>query len=371
MNFDFSEEQTQLRATVRRFLDENCSSKVVRAALEGADKYDSRLWKGLADLGLLGVAIPETYGGAGAGALELCVVAEELGRALAPVPYSSSIYLAAELLRLSGDETQMRRWLPKIASGTAIGTLALAEGPGDIAPGGIRSVVKGGKLRGAKVFTPDGEIADFAIVAARVNDADVGLFVVDLADRGVSRTRVESVDPSRNHAEIVFENAVADPLGAVDEGWALLMRGLDRAAALMAFEQVGGADRALEMARDYALDRMAFGRPIGSFQAIKHKLADVYVANTLARSNAYYAAWALAAGEGELAEAAANARISATEAYRLSAAESLQTHGGIGFTWEHDCHLHYRRANLLAVALGSPRYWENRLIEAMLRRNAA
>src|SRR5271156_2432201 len=195
MNFDFSEEQKQLRATVRRFLDENCSSKVVRAALEGADKYDSRLWNGLADLGLLGVAIPETYGGAGAGALELCVVAEELGRALAPVPYSSSIYLAAELLRLSGDETQMRRWLPKIASGTAIGTLALTEGPGDIAPGGIRSVVRGGKLRGVKSFTPDGEIADFAIVAARVDDADVGLFVVDLADRGVSRTGVESVDP--------------------------------------------------------------------------------------------------------------------------------------------------------------------------------
>ena len=141
MNFDFSEEQKQLRATVRRFLDENCSSKVVRAALEGVHKYDSRLWKGLADLGLLGVAIPETYGGAGAGALELCAVAEELGRALAPVPYSSSIYLAAELLRLSGDEIQMRRWLPKIASGEAIGTLALAEGPGDIAPGGIRSVV--------------------------------------------------------------------------------------------------------------------------------------------------------------------------------------------------------------------------------------
>jgi acyl-CoA dehydrogenase len=174
---------------------------------------------------------------------------------------------------------------------------------------------RGGKLRGAEVFTPDGEIADFAIVAARVNDADVGLFVVDLADRGVSRARVGSVDPSRNHAEIVFDNAVAEPLGALDEGWALLTRGLDRAAALMAFEQVGGADRALEMARDYALDRMAFGRPIGSFQAIKHKLADAYVANTLARSNACYAAWALAAGEGELAEAAANARISATEAY--------------------------------------------------------
>ncbi len=371
MNFDFSQEQKQLRATVRRFLDENCTSKVVRAALEGADKYDARLWKGLAELGLLGVAIPEAYGGTGAGALELCVVAEELGRALAPVPYSSSIYLAAELLSVAGDEAQMRRWLPKIASGEAIGTLALVEGPGDIAPGAIRSVVRGGKLRGVKTFTPDGEIADFAIVAARASDAGVGLFVVDLSGPGVSRAGVECVDPSRGHAEIRFEDAAAEPLGAVQEGWALLTRALDRAAALTAFEQVGGADRALEMARDYALDRMAFGRPIGSFQAIKHKLADMYVANTLARSNAYYAAWALAANAGELAEAAANARISATEAYRMSARESLQTHGGVGFTWEHDCHLHYRRANLLAVGLGSPRYWENRLIDAMLQRNAA
>jgi alkylation response protein AidB-like acyl-CoA dehydrogenase len=329
------------------------------------------LWKGLGELGLLGVAIPEAYGGTGAGALELCVVAEELGRALAPVPYASCIYLAAELLRLSEDEAHMRRWLPKIASGEAIGTLALVEGPGDAAPGAIRSEVRDGKLRGVKTFTPDGEIADFAIVAARAEGGDVGLFVVELTGRGVSRNRVESVDPSRNHAEIVFEDAVAESLGAANEGWALLTRALDRAAAFMSFEQVGGADRALEMARDYALDRMAFGRPIGSFQAIKHKLADMYVANTLARSNAYYAAYALAANEGELAEAAANARISATEAYRLSARESLQAHGGIGFTWEHDCHLHYRRANLLAVALGSPRYWENRLIDAMLRRNAA
>ena len=182
----------------------------------------------------------------------------------------------------------MRRWLPKIASGEAIGTLALVEGPGDAAPAAIRSAVRGGKLRGVKTFTPDGEIADFAIVAARGEGGDVGLFVVDRAGRGVSRTGVESVDPSRNHAEIVFEDAVAEPLGAAKEGWAMLTRALDRAAALMAFEQVGGADRALEMARDYALDRMAFGRPIGSFQAIKHMLADMYVANTLARSNAYY-----------------------------------------------------------------------------------
>jgi alkylation response protein AidB-like acyl-CoA dehydrogenase len=371
MNFDFSQEQQELRATARRFLSENSSSKAVRAVLEGPSKYDARLWEGLAELGLLGVAIPETYGGTGAGALELCVVAEELGRALAPVPYSSCVYLAAETLKLSGDEVQMKRWLPKIASGEAIGTLAWVEGPGEPAPAAIRSVVRGGKLRGVKTATPDGEIADFAIVAARAGDDDVGLYVVDLAGPGVSRAGVESIDPTRNHAEIRFDDAAAEPLGASGEGWATLTRALDRAAALMAFEQVGGADRALEMARDYALDRMAFGRPIGSFQAIKHKLADMYVANTLARSNAYYAAWALAASEGDLPEAAANARVSATEAYRLSARESLQTHGGIGFTWEHDCHLHYRRANLLAVALGPPRYWENRLIEAMLRRNAA
>ncbi|MEI2734165.1 MAG: acyl-CoA dehydrogenase family protein [Rhodoblastus sp.] len=366
MNFDFSDEQKQLRDEARRFLSENCTPKHVRAILEGKDTYDRALWKGLADLGLIGVAIPEEFGGAGAGRLELCVVAEELGRALAPVPYSSTVYLAAELLMLAGTDAQKKAWLPKIASGEAIGALALVEGVGDPTPRSIMTAAVGGKISGTKTLVADGGVADFAIVVARE-----GLFIVDLEGAGVSRENVETVDPTRNHARIVFDNAPADPLGAGADAWSLVDKVLDRAAVLVAFEQIGGADRALEMGRDYALDRIAFGRPIGSFQAVKHILADMYVAATLARSNAYYGAWALSTDAGELAEAAANARVSATQAYQLCAKNNNQVHGGMGFTWEFDCHLYYRRSNLLALTLGSLTMWENRLIDEMRKRNAA
>ena len=366
MNFDFSDEQKQLRDEARRFLSENCTPKHVRAILEGKDTYDRALWKGLADLGLIGVAIPEEFGGAGAGRLELCVVAEELGRALAPVPYSSTVYLAAELLMLAGTDAQKKAGLPKIAAGEAIGALALVEGVGDPTPRSIMTAAVGGKISGTKTLVADGGVADFAIVVARE-----GLFIVDLEGAGVSRENVETVDPTRNHARIVFDNAPADPLGAGADAWSLVDKVLDRAAVLVAFEQIGGADRALEMGRDYALDRIAFGRPIGSFQAVKHILADMYVAATLARSNAYYGAWALSTDAGELAEAAANARVSATQAYQLCAKNNNQVHGGMGFTWEFDCHLYYRRSNLLALTLGSLTMWENRLIDEMRKRNAA
>ncbi|MFV0281562.1 MAG: acyl-CoA dehydrogenase family protein [Rhodoblastus sp.] len=368
MNFDFSDEQKQLRDEARRFLSENCTPKEVRAVLEGKDTYDRALWKGLADLGLIGVAIPEEFGGAGAGRLELCVIAEELGRALAPVPYSSTVYLAAELLMLAGSDAQKKAWLPKIAAGEAIGALALVEGAGDPTPASIATSAAGGKVSGTKTLVPDGGIADFAIVATRE-----GLFIVDLNGPGVKRENVETVDPTRNHARIVFDKAAGDQLGGagLKESWALIDKVLDRAAVLVAFEQIGGADRALEMGRDYALDRIAFGRPIGSFQAVKHILADMYVAATLARSNAYYGAWALSTDAGELAEAAANARVSATQAYQLCAKNNNQVHGGMGFTWEFDCHLYYRRSNLLALTLGSLTLWENRLIDQMRKRNAA
>ena len=185
------------------------------------------------------------------------------------------------------------------------------------------------------------------------------------------RTIIETLDPTRAHAKIDFVNTPAEPLGPKGHGWRILQDVLDRAAVLTAFEQVGGADRALEMARDYALDRMAFGRPIGSFQAIKHMLADMYVAATLARSNAYYGAWALSTGAAELPRAAATARVSATQAFQLCAKNNIQTHGGMGFTWEFDCHLYYRRANLLALSLGSLSQWEDKLITRMRATNAA
>ena len=375
MNFDFSDDQKQLRDQARRFLAEKCSPKAVRAVLEGKADYDRDLWKGLAEMGFLGVAIPEEYGGTGAGHLELCVIAEELGRALAPVPFSSTVYLAAEALLLAGSEEQKQKWLPKISSGEAIGTLALFEGTGNPSPAAVKLAVSNGTLTGTKKPVADGAIADFAIVAARTGNSgretDVSLFLVDLKAGGVTAKPLQNVDPSRQQAELTFAGAKAEPLGAANEGWSILSRVMDRAAVLIAFEQVGGADRALEMGRDYALDRIAFGRPIGSFQAIKHILADMYVSATLARSNSYYGAWALSTDATELPEAAAAARISATQAFQHCAKQNIQVHGGMGFTWEFDCHLYYRRSNALALSLGSQSYWEDQLIDRMRQKNAA
>jgi alkylation response protein AidB-like acyl-CoA dehydrogenase len=343
--------------------------------LDGKDPYDRELWKGLAEMGFLGVAIPEEFGGAGAGHLELCVIAEEMGRALAPVPFSSTVYLAAEALLIAGSQAQKQKWLPKIAAGEAIGTLALFEGKGNPSPQGIKLTASGGVLNGVKKPVPDGAIADLVIVAARTGssgrEGDISLFLVDMKGGGVESKALTNVDPTRGQAELTFKDCKAEPLGAAGEGWSIISQVLDRAAVLIAFEQVGGSDRALEMGRDYALDRIAFGRPIGSFQAVKHMLADMYVAATLARSNCYYGAWALSTNAGELPEAAAAARISATQAFQHCAKNNIQVHGGMGFTWEFDCHMYYRRANALALGLGSLSYWEDALIDRMRKKNAA
>jgi alkylation response protein AidB-like acyl-CoA dehydrogenase len=375
MNFDFSDDQKQMRDAARKFLAEKCPPKAVRAVLDGKAPYDKELWNGLAEMGFLGVAIPEEFGGAGAGHLELCVIAEEMGRALAPVPFSSTVYLAAEALMIAGSEAQKQKWLPKIASGEAIGTLALFEGKGNPSPKAIKCVASGGTLNGVKKPVADGAIADFAVVAVRTGssgrDSDISLFVVDLSDGGVEVKELTNVDPTRGQAELTFKNVKGEPLGAAGDGWSILTQVLDRAAVLVAFEQVGGADRALEMGRDYALDRIAFGRPIGSFQAVKHMLADMYVSATLARSNSYYGAWALSTNASELPEAAASARISATQAFQHCAKNNIQVHGGMGFTWEFDCHMYYRRANAVALGLGSLSYWEDQLIDRMRKKNAA
>ncbi|QOZ22939.1 acyl-CoA dehydrogenase family protein [Bradyrhizobium sp. CCBAU 51753] len=375
MNFDFSDEQKQMRDEARKFLSEQCPPKAVREVLDGKAPYDKALWKGLAEMGFLGVAIPEKFGGAGAGHLELCVIAEEMGRALAPVPFSSTVYLAAEAILIAGSDAQKQKWLPKIAAGDAIGTLALFEGKGNPSPKAINVTANGGVLNGVKKPVADGAIADFAVVAARTGssgrESDISLFIVDLKGSGVEVKPLTNIDLTRGQAEISFKDAKGEPLGAAGEGWGVITQVLDRAAVLMAFEQVGGADRALEMGRDYALDRIAFGRPIGSFQAIKHMLADMYVSATLARSNCYYGAWALSTDAGELREAAAAARISATQAFQHCAKNNIQVHGGMGFTWEFDCHMYYRRANAVAVGLGSLSYWEDALIDRMRKKNAA
>lgn len=375
MDFDFSDDQKQLKDQARRFLEAKSSPKSVRVILEGPEPYDKALWKGLAEMGFMGTAIPEEFGGLGATYLELCVIAEELGRAVAAVPFSSSIYLAAEFLLAAGTQAQKEAYLPKLASGELIGCLALSEGIGNPTPKTIQASVAGAKLTGTKLPVLDGNAADFAVVAARTgagnDERAISLFLVDLKAAGVKRENVETIDPTRKQAKIEFSGAAVEPLGAAGEGWRILNEVLDRAAVLTAFEQLGGADRALEMGRDYALDRMAFGRPIGSFQAVKHMLADMYVSATLARSNCYYGAWALSTRSAELPEAAATARVSATQAYQHCSKNNIQVHGGMGFTWEFDCHLFYRRSNLLALSLGSLSVWEDKLIERLRAKNAA
>ncbi|MDA1101109.1 MAG: acyl-CoA/acyl-ACP dehydrogenase [Proteobacteria bacterium] len=368
MNFEFSDDQRMLRDQARRFLMDKSPPEVVRQTLETEQTYDRELWRQFGEMGWLGAAIPEEYGGSGLGHLELCVLAEELGRALAPTPFASSIYLGAEALLTAGSEDQKQNYLPDLATGAAIWCLALSEGPHPATLGNITTEVSRGRLSGEKIPVADGDIADWAIVVAR-EGALAGLYIVDLNGDGVSRQIVNTMDPSRSQARLSFTDAKVEKLGA--EGWPMLERIQDRAAVLMAFEQIGGAQACLEMAKEYALGRFAFGRPIAGYQAIKHRLADMYIQIELARSNAYYGAWALSTNAAELPVAAATARVAATEAYNFAARENVQVHGGMGFTWEFNCHLYYRRARQLALVLGSQRRWKDRLIRALERRNAA
>jgi len=365
MNFEFSDEQNLLREQAQSFLAKTCPLTAVRKVLDGKASYDEGTWRGMIELGWTATTIPEQYEGLGLGYLELCVLAEELGRSLAPTPFSSSLYLATEALLCFGSAAQKARYLPKLATGEWIGTFALAEGAGAVSPTRLRTKAGKDTVKGTKVPVADGDVANFAIVLARETGRAASMYLVDLNGTGVKRKVVDTLDPTRSHAEIRFADAPAELLGARGEGWQQTDRLFDRAAVPFAFEQIGGAQAALDMARNYALGRYAFGRPIASFQAIKHKLADMYIAATLARSNGYYGAWALSSDARELPLAAATARVSATEAFHECAKENIQTHGGMGFTWEFDCHLYYRRAKLLSVNLGALPTWKDRLVTAL------
>jgi alkylation response protein AidB-like acyl-CoA dehydrogenase len=365
MNFDFSEDQKFLQKTARDYLADQAPLSVAREILESSASYHEGLWKGVAEMGWLGTAVPEEYGGAGFGHLELAVIAEEIGRALSPIPFSSSVYLATEGLMLAGKEEQKKRHLPRLASGELIGTLALSEGPGQIRPEELQTTFADGRLNGAKRPVPDGDVAGLALVAAREPSGAVSLVLADLDGEGVERRPVESIDPSRSQASIEFRNAPGELLGGAGQGWELVEQLLNRAAVLMAFEQLGGADRSLEITQEYAMGRYAFGRPIASFQALKHRMADLWAMLQLARSNCYYGAWALSNSSDELGIAACNSRVSASDGFIHAAEEMVQIHGGVGYTWEYDCHLFYRRAKALSLVLGSPRQWREKLIQRL------
>ena len=371
MNFDFSDDQKFLKTEARKFLEANSSTARVRTVLDDEAKgHDADLWAAVAGQGWLGAAIPEAHGGLGLGHLELCAIAEELGRVVAPIPFASTVYILAEAVMLAGSDAQKADILPRIAAGEIIGALATSEGAGVLNPAAPKTTVTGGRLTGEKIPVTDGDIATLGLVLARENGRP-GLYLVDLTGPGVTREALKTLDPTRDAAKLTFDGAPATLLGAAGEGVAILEQVMDRAAVLIAFEQCGGADRCLEMAKAYALERYAFGRTIASYQAIKHKLADMYVKNELARSNAYYGAWALNSDAPELPVAAAAARIAASEAFWFASKENIQTHGGIGFTWEMDCHLYFRRSRQLSLVAGAPRVWKERLVSQLERRNAA
>ena len=366
MKFDFDEDQQFIRNDARRFLIDRCLMEDVRQHLTGDPLVISPLWREICELGWPGAAIPEAYGGLGMGYLELCVLAEELGRVVAPVPFSSSIYLAAEAILQYGSEEQKQQYLPGLVSGEIIGTLAWSDA-------GEKAVAfEDGSISGVKRPVAGGTLADIAVVSALTAEDKHVLVLVELADtveatdRRIQRQTLESADPSVRNAQITFDDCPAQLLGNGGDSAGTLPQLLDRAAVLLAFEQIGGADRCLELAVDYVKERKTFGRAVGSYQAVKHKLAKMYAQNELARSNAYYGAWALASESEELPIAASAARISATECFEFAAREGLHLHGGMGYTWEVDCHLYLKRSRDLALRLGGLRQWKEKLISATL-----
>ena len=365
MNFDFSEDQQALRAQARRLFGDSLAR--ARGLVETAPDYDAHLWRQAVSLGCTAAAIPESQGGIGLGTLELCVIAEEAGRGLAPIPFASSVLYATEALKLGGGEAAAI-WLPRLADGSVIGTVALVEGRGgwDQAPD---ARVESGRLTGTKHPVAD-PYADVAVVSGRAaEDGDgFGWFVVDLQEPGVSREPIAALDSVRRHGRLAFEGAPCRRLGEAGAGAGMAERLLDRAAVMTAFEQIGGAEAQLARCVAYARTRKAFGWPIGTYQAVKHRLADMYVKIELARGHALYGAWALSTDAPALPIAAAGARLSATDAFSFAAEEAIELHGGIGFTWEDDCHLYYRRARTLAMSLGNRARWSRRLVDGLAAR---
>lgn len=371
MNLDFTDDQQALRSQARKLLEARAPLAAARAALDGGDPYARDLWWEAAGLGWFGAAIPEAHGGLGLDRVFLCGLAEEFGRTLAPLPLESSVFTAAEALLVAGSDEQKQRWLPQMAEGKAIGAMAISEGVGPLVGGRWKAEVSNGRLTGVKTPVCDGHAAEFAVVAAE-GEGGPGLWLVDLSASGVVRERLDSFDPSRPLSRLSFDGAPAEPLpGAAGDARGVLARVLERGAVYTAFLQLGGAQRALEITRGWALERKAFGRPIGGFQAVKHRLVDAYAKVEIARSNAYFAAWALASDAPDLPLAAAVARVSATAAFEQASRDMIHIHGALGVTWESDCQLFYRRSRHLALVLGAPDEWRERIASILEHRNAA
>ncbi len=364
MRFAFNEEQTQLRDAARSFLTDHSSSAQVRQAMDTESGFDADLWRRIGgELGWPSVIVPETYGGIGLGYVELVALMEEMGAALLCAPFFSSVCLAANALLVGGTEEQKLAHLPGIAAGETTGTVAFAEASGRQDASGIEATAERRDsafvLNGTKTFVVDGHTATLLVIAARTPGTTgpdgISLFVLPADTPGITRRRLPTMDQTRTQAEIdlrdvhVPETAL---MGDEGGGWAALRRTLDLATVALAAEQVGGAQRCLDMTVQYAKERVQFGRPIGSFQAIKHKCADMLLLVESARSASYYAGWAVSVDDPEVPVLASLAKAYCSDAYFRCTADSVQIHGGVGFTWEYDVHLYFKRAKSSAVLLG-------------------
>ncbi|HEY2075802.1 MAG TPA: acyl-CoA dehydrogenase family protein [Streptosporangiaceae bacterium] len=364
-----TEEQEELRVSVRRFLADRAPITAVRELMETTEGLDVGVWRQAGEqLGLQGIAVPEQYGGAGFSFAEQAIVLEELGAALYGGPYLASAVLAATALLASPDEDARKRYLPGIASGEIIATLAFTEEDGSWEPDAIRlaatpaqdNSADGWQLDGRKNFVLDGHTANLILVVARTGDT-LSLFAVPAEANGLASTALPTLDQTRKLARLDFAAVPATVIGSVGDGTAVLSRTLDVAAIAQAAEQLGGAQRALDMAVEYAKVRHQFGRPIGSFQAIKHRCADLLLEVESLRSAVQYAAAAVAEDSAEVPVVAALVKAYASDVYFHVAAENIQIHGGIGFTWEHDAHLYFKRAKASELFLGDASYHREHL----------
>ena len=370
MNFAFSEEQEQFREMLRRFLDEKSPTAEVFRLMETPEGYDPAVWKQMAEeLGLQGVHIPETYGGQGFGFLELGIVLEEMGRRLLCSPYFSTVCLAANAILNAATEAQKQAMLPGIASGDTIATLALLEQEGRWDASGIHlGFARDGdayRLSGSKQLVTDGATANLIIVAARRPGSSgsdgLALFAVRGDAEGLAASPVEPLDATRKLAALDFSGVRAELLGEGESAAPALAKTLDQACVCLAAESTGATQQCLDAAVAYAKQRVQFARPIGSFQALKHKSAEVLLEVESAKSAAYYACWAAAEDSEELPLAASVAKSFCDDAFLRAAAENIQIHGGIGFTWEADPHLYYKRAKSSGALLGDAAYHRARI----------
>jgi len=374
MNFGFNDEQELLRSTARKFFENECGSDTVRRLMETPEGITPDLWTKLAEQGWLGLVYPEAYDGMGLGLVDLVVLMEEMGRAVVPGPYFSAVLLGGLAILEAGGEGQKTEWLPKIAAGDRRVALAWMEPSAQLGPAGVMlsAVEKGGgyTLSGTKLFVHDAHTADALVVAARTRPgagADgVSLFLLPKGTRGLEVTLLPTMDQTRKLCEVSLSDVSvgADALlGAAGAGWAPLARVLDRATVALCAEMCGGAQKVLDMTVEYAKIRQAFGRPIGSYQGVKHRAADMLVDVENSKSITYYAAWALDEGAAEAPLAVSMAKAYVSDAYRRVAAAGIQLHGGIGFTWEHDLHLYFKRAKGSEFTFGDATHHRERVAQ--------